>query len=81
MSLEALKKAASAVRDGSQLLELQQKHIKLAHYSEHSWEVVKEYETEDLAYDSDNEKHNSRAEKAAERVQPTVQPIVPLQGH
>ena len=66
-SSEALKKAAAAVREGSQLLELRQKHIKLADRSEHGWKVVKEYETDDLARDSDDEKRIIRAEKAAEK--------------
>ena len=46
------------------LLKLRQKAIRLADCSEFGWSLVAEYDTNDLADDSDDER---KAEKAAER--------------
>ena len=60
MALSRLKstllKAMEAAREGEDLLKIRQKHIKMADESEHGWRVVEEYETDDLAYDSGDEK-------------------------
>ena len=61
-----LEKAMEAAKEGEGLLKLRQKHIKLADRSDHGWKVVQEYETDDLANDSGDEKRIAKAEKAAE---------------
>jgi hypothetical protein len=49
------------------LLEERQKMIRLADRSEYGWDVVSEYQSDELAIDSDDEKRISKAEKAAEK--------------
>ena len=63
----ALKAARDAIEEGEKLIGKRQKHIKLADRSELGWRVVKEYETDELASDSADEKRMADAEKAAEK--------------
>lgn len=63
----ALDKAKEAVKEGTELLQKRQKLIKLADRSEYGWDLVKEYESDELAADSDDEKKILKAEKAAEK--------------
>lgn len=58
---EALAKATEA----DTLLKQRQKKIKLADKSEAGWLAVKEYETEELASDSDDEQRIRKAQKSA----------------
>ena len=60
-------KAKQNLKEGKQLLEARQKLIRLADRSEFGWDVVKEYEEDELAEGSDDEKRIQRAEKAAEK--------------
>lgn len=48
------------------LVEERQKIIRLADRSEYAWDFVQEYQSDELAADSDDEKKISKAEKAAE---------------
>ena len=64
---DSLSKAKGSLKQGQALVATRQKHIKLADRSEFGWKLVKEYQTDDLAADSDDEKHFSKAEKAAEK--------------
>ena len=41
--------------------------IKLVDRSDYGWDIVNEYETDELAEDSKGEKHISKAVKAAEK--------------
>ena len=52
---------------GEALLVNRQKMIKLADRSELGWSVVEEYEADELADNSEDEKKIARAEKEAER--------------
>lgn len=63
----SLEKAKRTIKEGMSLLEERQKMIKLADRSDYGWELVNEYETDELAEDSDDEKRISKAEKAAEQ--------------
>lgn len=63
---DVLDRAQKAVKEGKELLQQRQKHIKLADRSDHGWKVVQEYEADDLANDSSDEKRILKAEKAAE---------------
>jgi hypothetical protein len=63
----ALTAAKKAVLEGTKLLAERQKLIRLADRSEHGWGVVAEYEADELAADSGDEKRIEKAEKAAER--------------
>ena len=49
------------------MIRLRQKSIRLADRSEFGWSVVTEYDADELAEDSDDEKKIEKAEKAAER--------------
>ena len=64
---DSLSKAKGSLKQGQALVATCQKHIKLADRSEFGWKLVKEYQTDDLAADSDDEKRFSKAEKAAEK--------------
>ena len=55
--------------EGTKLIEVRQKHIRLADRSELGWAVVTAYENDELASDSDDEKRIYRAEREAERMQ------------
>ena len=66
-SMELLDRAARDLREGNALLAHRQKIIKLADRSESGWAVVDEYEGDDLAEDSDDEKRMEKAENRAER--------------
>lgn len=63
---DTLEKAKEAVREGKTLMLQRQKHIKLVDRSDHGWKVVQEYEADDLANDSGDEKRIAKAEKSAE---------------
>ena len=54
---------------GNELLEHRQKLIKLAEQSEYGWQTVEEYEEDDLAKDSDDEKGIAKAEYRVEKKQ------------
>ena len=62
-----LKAAQEAVREGEQRLGTHQKHMKLADRSELGWLVVNEYEEDELATDTSDEKRMADTEKAAEK--------------
>ena len=66
-SKELLDRAARDLREGNALLAHRQRIIKLANRSESGWAVVDEYEGDDLAEDSDDEKRMEKAENRAER--------------
>lgn len=66
-SLEAAKKA---LEEGKSLIEERQKMIHLADRSEYGWEVVNEYQSNELAVDSGNEKRILKVKKAVERKVP-----------
>ena len=77
--IDSLNKATEAIKTGNAVscsagleqamkkLTLRQKLIRLADSSDSSWETVKEYETNDLASDSEDEKRINRAEAQAAR--------------
>ena len=60
-------KALSLLQDGKSEIESRMKLIKLADQSEHGWQMVTEYISNELADNSDDEKRMNRAERAAER--------------
>ncbi len=62
-----MNKARQTIKEGRQLLEERQKMIRLADRSDYGWELVSEYEADELADDSDDEKRITTAEKAAEQ--------------
>lgn len=62
-----LKKAQQALEEGKGLLIVRQKHIKMADRSDHGWATVAEYQEDELASDSEDEKKMERAERSAER--------------
>jgi len=57
-----LRKVQLTMEEGMQLLKLRQKAIKLADRSEFGWSLVAEYDADELADDSDDER---KIEKAA----------------
>ena len=64
----ALETLQQELKEGIQSIALRQKHIKVAHRSEFGWATVEEYDKDELASDSDDEKRLFRAERNAERV-------------
>jgi hypothetical protein len=62
-----ISKAMSILQEGKTAIEARMKLIKLADKSDHGWQTVSEYVTNDLAENSDDEKRINRAERAAER--------------
>lgn len=63
-SLDVLK---NQLKEGIQAIAYRQKRIKVADRSEYGWAVVKAYDSDELASDSEDEKRLFKAEKAAER--------------
>eukprot|EP00731_Ephydatia_muelleri_P007020 Em0003g1268a len=59
--------AVHSLQKAAEMLERRMKLIKMADRSEYGWAVVAEYESDELAVDSDDEKRISRAEKEAEK--------------
>ena len=60
-----LKKAAEHLDDSVSALKMRQKHIKVADHSEYGWNMVRHYQNDPLASDSEDEKELHRAEKDA----------------
>ena len=65
----ALTKAMTELNEGTKVIAVRQKHIKIADRSELGWGVVAAYENDDLAENSDDERRLFKAEKEAERRQ------------
>ena len=66
---EGHNKASGCISEGIELLTNRQKLVKLADMSDNGWRVVQEYETHQLASDSDDEKRIIKAEaRAAKKV-------------
>ena len=63
----AVEKARSLIKEGEKLIDIRQKNIKIADRSEHGWATVTEYEEDELADNSDDEKRLFRAEQRAGR--------------
>ena len=63
-SLEALK---AQLQEGIQAIACRQKRIKVADRSDYGWAVMKAYDNDELASDSEDEKRLFKAEKTAER--------------
>ena len=51
----AIQRMLETVQKGCSILKQQQKLTRLANYSEHGWEIVEEYTTDDMAEDSNDE--------------------------
>ena len=63
----AVEKAKSAIEEGEKLVNDRQKLIRIADRSEHGWATVEEYEDDELADNSDDEKKLFKAEARAGR--------------
>ena len=63
----AVEKAKTSLEEGEKLITERQKLIKIADRSEHGWATVEEYEDDELAEDSDDEKRLVKAEARAGR--------------
>ena len=63
----AVEKAQTLLEEGEKLINNRQKCIKIADRSEHGWATVEEYEEDELAENSDDEKRLFRAEARAGR--------------
>ena len=57
--------AKNSINEGNKLLEIQQKVLRLADREDHGWEVVKQYQNDESAKNSDDEKAIGKARKAA----------------
>ncbi|XP_052067195.1 uncharacterized protein LOC127706578, partial [Mytilus californianus] len=67
LSVESIHQARDKIVEGMAIVRDRQKLIKLADSSELGWKVVKEYTTNPIADDSENEKKMIRAQNRAER--------------
>ena len=65
----AVEKAKALLKEGNKLIDVHQKHIKIADRSEFGWATVAEYEEDELADNSYNEKGLFTAEGSARRKQ------------
>ena len=65
----AVEKIRSLVNEGEKLIDTRQKNIKIADRSEYGWATVAEYEEDELAANSGDEKRLQRAEQSAGRKQ------------
>ena len=63
----AVEKARTLLQEGQKLIVIRQKKIKIADRSENGWATVKEYEEDELADNSEDEKRLFRAEARAGR--------------
>ena len=63
----AVEKAKTLIKEGEKMIDVRQKHIKIADRSEFGWATVAEYEEDELADNSDDEKRLFRAEGSAGR--------------
>ena len=63
----AVEKAVTALQEGEKLTNLRQKSILIAGRNEHGWATVVEYEADELADNSDDEKCLFRVEQRAGR--------------
>ena len=66
--MRVLEKAKKAITEGMSSIQDRQKLIRIANRSDFGWDVVQEYQADELAADCDDEKKLSKAEKAAEQV-------------
>ena len=64
---ESVEAAKVSINEGMEFVKNRQKVIKLADSSQLGWKVVKEYESNPIAEDSDDEKKMYRAQMRAER--------------
>ena len=64
----SLERAKEALKEGMHLIDERQKLIKIADRSESGWLTAQEYETDEIADASDDEKRIARAERQAERL-------------
>ena len=64
-SATSLERAKEALKEGMHLIYERQKLIKIADCSESGWLTAQEYETDEIADDSDDEKRIARAERQA----------------
>ena len=60
-----MEKVRTCLQEGEKLINLRQKNILIADRSEHGWATVTEYEEDELADNSDDEKRLFRAEVRA----------------
>ena len=69
----AIERAKTAIQEGMEIINKRQKLIKIADRSEHGWATVDEYVEDELADNSDDEKHLFKAEARAESKVKVVQ--------
>ena len=62
---QSIAKTKRSLDEGMKLVIHRQKLIKMADRSENGWRVVKEYESDSLAENEEDEKRIAKAEKAA----------------
>ena len=72
----AVEKAKTLIKEGEKLIDTRQKHIKIADRSEFGWATVAEYEEDELADNSDDEKRLFRAEGSAGSKQSGRMPLM-----
>uniref|UniRef100_A0A1X7UTU3 CCHC-type domain-containing protein n=1 Tax=Amphimedon queenslandica TaxID=400682 RepID=A0A1X7UTU3_AMPQE len=65
--VRVLEKAKEAIKESKKIIYDRQKLIKIADRSEFGWGVVHEYQSDELAENSEDEKKLSKAEKAADQ--------------
>ena len=73
-----VEEAAKELKEAEALLTRRMRIIKIADRSDHGWNMIAEYENDQLAIDSDDEKRLVRAEKEAERKAARKKPKLPV---
>ena len=69
--------AAKELKEAEALLTRRMRIIKIADRSDHGWNMIAEYENDELALDLDDEKKLARAEKEAEKKAARKKPKLP----
>ena len=75
--MDRREEAAKELKEAEALLTRRMRIIKIADRSDHGWNMIAEYENDQLAIDSDDEKRLVRAEKEAERKAARKKPKLP----
>ena len=75
-SIDSPSEAQKLIDEGQHLIKKRQKLIKLADRTKDGWQVAQEYESDDLASDSEDEKRIRKAMSAVERKRKEAKPQI-----
>ena len=77
---KVLEQAKALIKEGKNLIDIRQKHIKIANRSEFGWATVVEYEEDELAENSDDDKRLFRQKGGKEKAWGCAEMICSVQA-